>query len=97
MIRVKARTNESLEQMLRRFKKVCEKEGLTREIKRVAYYEKPSEIRRRKERQLVRKIQKESNTGPFALKVGQTARDRDEKKERERGGRGGPGRGRPRF
>ena len=60
MIRVKARTNESLEGMLRRFKKVCEKEGLTRDIKRNAFYEKPSEVRRRKQRQLVRKIQKET-------------------------------------
>jgi hypothetical protein len=33
-IRVKARNGESVEQMLRRFKKLCEKEGLTKEIKR---------------------------------------------------------------
>lgn len=60
MIRVKARMNESLEQLLKRFKKACEKEGLTRDIKRTAFYEKPSEVRRRKERQLIRKIQKEA-------------------------------------
>jgi small subunit ribosomal protein S21 len=52
--------NESLEQLLKRFKKACEKEGLTRDIKRTAFYEKPSEVRRRKERQLVRKMQKEA-------------------------------------
>lgn len=52
--------NESLEQLLKRFKKACEKEGLTRDIKRTAFYEKPSEVRRRKERQLIRKLQKES-------------------------------------
>jgi small subunit ribosomal protein S21 len=50
MIKVKARGNESLEQMLRRFKKMCEKEGLTKEIKRTSYYEKPSERRRRRMR-----------------------------------------------
>ena len=60
MIRVKARMNESLEQLLKRFKKACEKEGLTRDIKRTAFFEKPSEVRRRKERQLIRKIQKEA-------------------------------------
>ncbi|MDP6957292.1 MAG: 30S ribosomal protein S21 [Planctomycetota bacterium] len=60
MIRVKARTNESLEQLLKRFKKACEKEGLTRDIKRTAFYEKPSDIRRRRDRQLVRKIAKEA-------------------------------------
>lgn len=33
--------------MLRRFKKLCEKEGLTKDIKRRAFFEKPSERRRR--------------------------------------------------
>ena len=50
MIKVKSRGNETAEQMLRRFKKMCEKEGLTKDIKRVAYYEKPSEKRRRRQR-----------------------------------------------
>ena len=45
MIKVKSRGNETAEQMLRRFKKMCEKEGLTKDIKRIAYYEKPSEKR----------------------------------------------------
>jgi small subunit ribosomal protein S21 len=59
VIRLKARMNEGLDQLLKRFKKACEKEGLTRDIKRTSYYEKPSEVRRRKERQLIRKLQKE--------------------------------------
>jgi len=60
MIKVKARGNESIQQMLRRFKKMCEKEGLTKEIKRTSYYEKPSERRRRR----LRKSQKrELKTG----------------------------------
>ena len=46
-IRIKSRGNESAEQMMRRFKKLCEKEGLTKEIKRKEFYEKPSERRRR--------------------------------------------------
>ena len=46
-IRIKARGGESVEQMLRRFKKLCEKEGLTKEVKRRQYFEKPSERRRR--------------------------------------------------
>jgi len=56
MIKVKARGNESLEQMLRRFKKMCEKEGLTKEIKRTAYYEKPSERRRLRIRKSVKRV-----------------------------------------
>lgn len=58
MIKVKARGNESLEQMLRRFKKMCEKEGLTKEIKRTSYYEKPSERRRRRLRKSVKRTEK---------------------------------------
>ena len=55
MIKVKARGNESVEQMLRRFKKMCEKEGLTKDIKRNSYYEKPSERRRRRIRKSVKR------------------------------------------
>jgi len=54
-IRVKARNGESAEQMLRRFKKLCEKEGLTKEIKRRQYFEKPSERRRRALRKLIQR------------------------------------------
>jgi small subunit ribosomal protein S21 len=49
-LKVKSKGGESVEQMLRRFKKMCEKEGLTKEIKRTAHYEKPSEKRRRRQR-----------------------------------------------
>jgi small subunit ribosomal protein S21 len=59
MIKVKSRDNESVDQLLRRFKKLCEKEGLTRDIKRTSYYEKPSEKKRRKERKAVKRLLKE--------------------------------------
>ncbi|OHB70285.1 MAG: 30S ribosomal protein S21 [Planctomycetes bacterium RBG_16_43_13] len=60
MIRVKAKAGEPLDMLLRRFKKICEKEGLIRDVRKLSYYEKPSETRRRKEIQLARKIEKES-------------------------------------
>ncbi len=56
MIRVKARGSETVEQMLRRLKKMCEKEGLNRDIKRNSYYEKPSERKRRRMRKSQRRI-----------------------------------------
>jgi small subunit ribosomal protein S21 len=56
MIKVKARGNESVEQMVKRFKKMCEKEGLTKDIKRNSYYEKPSERRRRRARKSVKRV-----------------------------------------
>ncbi|MBN1846588.1 MAG: 30S ribosomal protein S21 [Sedimentisphaerales bacterium] len=50
MIKIKARSGESIQQMMKRFKKMCEKEGLIKDIKRQSYYEKPSERRRRRMR-----------------------------------------------
>jgi small subunit ribosomal protein S21 len=62
MLRIRARGNESVEQMLKRFKKLCEKEGLTKEIKRNSYYEKPSERRRRQMRKAVRQALRKERT-----------------------------------
>ena len=59
MIRVRPRDNESIQQMLKRFKRLCQREGLTREIKRHSYYEKPSERKRRQLRKQIRKIEKD--------------------------------------
>ncbi len=50
MIKVKARGGESVQQMMKRFKKMCEKEGLIKDIKKQSYYEKPSEKKRRRNR-----------------------------------------------
>ena len=55
MIRIEARGGEPLEKVLKRFKKVCEKEGLTKDINKCSYYEKPSERRRRRERQEIKR------------------------------------------
>ena len=54
MIKVKSRLGESVEMMVKRFKKMCEKEGLIRDMKRLSYYEKPSEKNRRRRRKSVR-------------------------------------------
>jgi small subunit ribosomal protein S21 len=54
MLKVKSRTGESVQQMMRRFKKLCEKEGLIKDIKRNTYYEKPSEKNRRRMRKAQR-------------------------------------------
>ena len=62
MIKVKARSNESVQQMLRRFKKLCEKEGLVKDVKRNSYYEKPSERRRRRQRQSASRVARASQS-----------------------------------
>jgi len=45
--------------MLKRFKRLCQREGLTRDMKRHSYYEKPSERKRRQARKAVRKFEKD--------------------------------------
>jgi small subunit ribosomal protein S21 len=49
--------------MLKRFKKLCEKEGLTKEVKRNSYYEKPSERKRRQMRKSVRQALRKQRLG----------------------------------
>lgn len=46
-IKITVDKNDNIDKVLRRFKKMCEKEGLIKEIKRKQYYEKPSQQRRR--------------------------------------------------
>ena len=58
MLKVKSRAGESVQQMIRRFKKLCEKEGLIRDMKRNAYYEKPSEKNRRRMRKAARNVER---------------------------------------
>jgi small subunit ribosomal protein S21 len=54
MIKVRSRAGESVQQMVKRFKKMCEKEGVIRDMKRNSYYEKPSEKNRRRRRKAAR-------------------------------------------
>jgi small subunit ribosomal protein S21 len=67
MIRVEARNGEPLEKTIRRFKKRCEKEGLTKDIKKNMYYDKPSEVRRRESRKLEKRILQERIEAKAAL------------------------------
>ncbi|MDP7636597.1 MAG: 30S ribosomal protein S21 [Phycisphaerae bacterium] len=56
MIKVKTRGREPIDIMIKRFRKMCEKEGLVRDVKRKSYYEKPSERRRRRKRKSLKRI-----------------------------------------
>lgn len=46
---------ENIERMLRRFKRVAESAGILAEVKRRRSYEKPSEKKRRKRKDAIRK------------------------------------------
>ena len=47
MVFMRLRDRESIQEAVRRFRKLVERSGLKREMRRRQYYEKPSEIKRR--------------------------------------------------
>ena len=51
MIRVQPKEGEPLEKTLRRLRKICNNEGVTKAVKRHSYYEKPSVRERRRVRE----------------------------------------------
>jgi small subunit ribosomal protein S21 len=58
MIQVTARHGEPADRLLQRFKRLCVREGLFREIKRRRFYEKPSDKMRRKMKEAKRALRK---------------------------------------
>jgi small subunit ribosomal protein S21 len=80
-IRVMVKNNEPLEKTLRRLRKICNNEGITRDLKRSAYYEKPSERRRRKERERIKNLRKADR--PEKDKKDKK-KDKDDKKKEKR-------------
>lgn len=50
MIRTVVYDGERIESAIKRFRKVCEREGLMKDMKRHEFYEKPSEKNKRKRR-----------------------------------------------
>ncbi len=57
MIRVNVRDGEDVRNALKKFKKLCEREGLIKDMKRHEFYEKPSEKNKRRERKAAKTIQ----------------------------------------
>jgi small subunit ribosomal protein S21 len=50
--------NEPFEKAFKKFKRLVEKEGILTEVKRRQFYEKPSEKKKRRERQARKRIVK---------------------------------------
>jgi len=57
---VQTKKGEPIDKALRRLKKKLDREGVLRELRNRRHYEKPSEIKRREEKRLVKRIAKES-------------------------------------
>ncbi len=47
MVKLNVRDRESIQEAVRRFRKLVERSGIKKEMRRKEYYEKPSETRRR--------------------------------------------------
>jgi small subunit ribosomal protein S21 len=47
VVKLNVRDRESIQEALRRFRKLVERSGIKKEMRRKEYYEKPSETRRR--------------------------------------------------
>lgn len=55
---VKVRENEPFDVALRRFKRACEKAGILADVHRREFYEKPTQMRKRKAAAAVKRWQK---------------------------------------
>jgi small subunit ribosomal protein S21 len=77
------KNNEPLEKTLRRLRKICNNEGITRDLKRSAYYEKPSERRRRKERERIKNLRKASLPEKDKKEKKKDKKDKEKKERRE--------------
>ncbi len=63
MAKIQITHDENLRDALRRFKKMCDKEGIINQSKRIAYFEKPSEKRRREESRRIKNIKRAQKLG----------------------------------
>jgi len=55
VVKLRLRENESIQDAVRRFRKLVEHSGIKREMRRREYYEKPSDTRRRARRRAERR------------------------------------------
>lgn len=62
MAKIQLSGQENIKEALRRFKKICDKEGIINHSKRIAYYEKPSEKKRREESRRIKNIKRAQTT-----------------------------------
>jgi small subunit ribosomal protein S21 len=92
VIKISVREDESLESVLKRFKRICDKEGIKKALKQYSYYEKPSDKKRRKEKERIRNIRKQNKA-----KAKVKAKPKPGAPGAPGAGPGGPGGPRPPF
>ena len=60
MVRLLVRDRESIQEAVRRFRKLVERSGIKNEMRRREFYEKPTQERKRKKAAAVKRQQKKS-------------------------------------
>ncbi|MDH5544170.1 MAG: 30S ribosomal protein S21 [Gammaproteobacteria bacterium] len=72
---VKVRENEPFDIALRRFKRSCEKAGVLSEVRRREFYEKPTQVRKRKQAAAVkRQLKKNARDNAMRTRTGRGSR-----------------------
>jgi small subunit ribosomal protein S21 len=56
---IRVRESEHFDAALRRFKRVCEKAGVIKELRKREYYEKPTLKRKRRKAAAIKRVQKQ--------------------------------------
>ena len=59
MVLMRVRDRESIQEAVRRFRKLVERSGVKKEMRRKEFYEKPSSIRRRAKMRVERRARRE--------------------------------------
>ncbi|MGA2031481.1 MAG: 30S ribosomal protein S21 [Thermoguttaceae bacterium] len=60
MVKIVLRERESVQEAVRRFRKIMDRSGLKRELRRRERYEKPSDVRRRAKLRAIRRSKAQS-------------------------------------
>jgi len=66
---VKVRDNEPFDIAMRRFKRACEKAGTLADVHRREFYEKPTQVRKRKAAAAVKRSQKQASRNIYIASV----------------------------
>ena len=72
MVRLTLRDKESIQEAVRRFRKLVERSGIKKEMRRKEYYEKPSESKRRARLRAERRARRMTPGGRPMMTTGRT-------------------------
>ena len=62
-VKIMLRERESVQEAVRRFRKIVDRSGLKREVRSREYYEKPSDVKRKARNRAIRRAQSRTKVG----------------------------------